>query len=224
MQVANIKAAARAESGKKATRKLRAQGRVPGVMYGLGGQNQSFTVDVADLQSHLRHHHRIYKVKLGKDEQAAYLQDVQWDCLTDEPLHVDFRRIDLNQPMDVVVEVALVGHPIGASKGGVLLRDHMEIGIKALPTAIPDNLPVKVEHLDIGGKIFAKDLPLPAGVTLNVSPDMVICRVVEAKIEVAAPAAEAAPAAAAAAAPAAAAAAPKADEKKDAGKKDEKKK
>ena len=226
MEVAKITATVREKTGKKTTRAMRYAGRVPGVMYGLGSANASFSLDVLDLQSHLRHHHRVYQVKLGKDEHAAYLQDVHYDCLTDEPLHVDFKRIDLTKPMDLVVEVNFVGHPIGIGKGGVLIRDHSQIQISALPTAIPENLPVKVDHLEIGGKVLAKELKLPAGVTLRVSPEMVICHVVEAKVEVVeAPAAGAVPAEGAAAAPAAgAAAAPaaKADEKKDDQKEDKK--
>jgi large subunit ribosomal protein L25 len=230
MEVAQITATVRQETGSKANARLRREGRVPGVMYGLSGSNERFTLDILDLQSHLRHHHRVYKVKLGKDEQAAYLQDVQYDCLTDEPLHVDFKRIDLTKPMDLVVEVQFVGHPVGIGKGGVLIRDHSEIQISALPTAIPENVPVKVDHLDIGGKIFAKELKLPAGVTLRVSPEMVICHVVEAKVEeVAAPAAATPAEGAATAAPgapaagAAPAAPAKAEEKKE-DKKDDKKK
>lgn len=196
MEVAKIKAKSRQEKGKKAIARLRAEGRVPGVMYGLGSANESFTVDLLELQAHLRHHHRVYQVGLGAQDQAAYLQDVQIDCLTDEPLHVDFKRIDLDKPIDLVVEVAFLGHPVGLGKGGVLLRDRMEVEISAKPTAIPDNLPVKIEHLDIGNRLVAREIPLPEGVTLKTPPETTICHVVEAKVEVAAPAAEA-PAAAA---------------------------
>ena len=206
MEVAKISATARQQTGKRVNARLRAEGRVPGVMYGLSNPNQSFSLDVLELQNHLRQHHRIYKVSLGREEHAAYLQDVQLDCITDEPMHVDFMRIDLNKPMDLRVEVSLVGHPIGLSKGGVLIRDNMEIEISALPTAIPENLPVKIDRLEIGDKLYAKELALPEGVSLRVSPDLLICHVVEARIEVAPePAAAAAPAEGAAAAPEAAA-------------------
>src|SRR5690606_20038941 len=184
MEVATIKAAVREQTGKRLNARLRAEGRVPGVMYGLGSPNQNFTVDILELQSHLRRHHRIYQVELDGKRHAAYLQDVQFDCLTDEPLHVDFKRIDLDKPIDLVVEVQLIGHPVGLGKGGVLMRDHLEIEVSALPTSIPENLPVKIDHLDVGEKLFAKDLPLPPGVSLRVSPDLVICHVVEARVEV----------------------------------------
>lgn len=202
MEVAKITATVRQKIGKHANVRLRAEGRVPGIMYGLGAGNESFTLDVLDLQSHLRRHHRVFQVKLGKEEQAVYLQDVHFDCLTDEPLHVDFKRIDLTKPMDLVVQVAFLGHPVGIGKGGVLIRDHSQIQISALPTAIPENLPIKVDHLDIGGKVLAKEFKLPPGVTLRVSPETVIAHVVEAKVEVVeAPAAAAVPAEGAAAAP-----------------------
>lgn len=183
MEVAKIKATVRNEQGKRAVAHLRAEGRVPGVMYGLGSENETFSLDVLELQAHLRHHHRVYQVKLGASEQAAYLQDVQFDCLTDEPLHVDFKRIDLDKPIELVVEVKLVGHPIGLSKGGVLIRDNMEIEITAKPTAIPDNLPVKISHLEIGDKLLVNELELPPGVSLRMPLDTLVCHVVEAKVE-----------------------------------------
>lgn len=221
MEVAKIKAAVRPESGKRAIARLRAQGRVPGVMYGLGSQNECFTIDVLELQAHLRQHHRVYKVSLGAAEQAAYLQEVQLDCLTDEPLHVDFKRIDLDKPIDLVVEVVLLGYPVGLSKGGVLIRDRMEIEVSALPTAIPNNLPVKVDHLDIGNRLLAKELELPQGVSLRLSPETTICHVIEAKVVVETPAPAAEAAAPAAAEPAKGEKAEKADDKD---KKDDKKK
>ncbi len=230
MEVAKITATVRQQTGKRVNARLRTEGRVPGIMYGLGVANEGFTLDVLDLQSHLRRHHRVYKVKLGNEEQAVYLQDVHYDCLTDEPLHIDFKRIDLTKPMDLVVEVDFKGHPVGISKGGVLIRDHSQIQISALPTAIPENLPVNVEHMNIGDRVLAKELILPAGVTLRVSPEMVVCHVVEAKIEVVAEPAEGAAPAAGAAAVAAApaegekATEKKADDKKADDKKDDKKK
>jgi large subunit ribosomal protein L25 len=212
MEVAKIRASVRREKGKRAVARLRADGRVPGVIYGLGSDNQSFTVDLLDLLAHLRHHHRVYQVDLGSGEQAAYLQDVQYDCLTDEPLHVDFKRIDLDQPIDLVVEVHFIGHPVGLGKGGMLVRDRMQVEITAKPTAIPENLPVKIDHLEIGSKLVASEITLPEGVTLKIPPEATICHVIEAKI------AEA-PAAPAAAEPAAGDAAKageaKADDKGD---------
>ncbi|MEZ5964485.1 MAG: 50S ribosomal protein L25 [Planctomycetota bacterium] len=185
MEVAKINATVRQETGKRAVARLRTEGRVPGVMYGQGSQNARFTLDVLELQAHLRQHHRVFKVKLDGAEQAAYLQDVQYDCLTDEPLHVDFKRIDLNKPIDLVVEIVLLGHPVGLGKGGVLIRDRMEIEVSALPNAIPENLPIKIDHLDIGGRVLAKDLQLPAGVTLRLAPESTICHVTEARVEAA---------------------------------------
>jgi len=221
MEVAKISAKVRQETGKRAIARLRADGRVPGVIYGLGSPNQSFTLDILDLQAHLRQHHRVYEVRLDGTGQPAYLQEVQLDCLTDEPMHVDFKRIDLSKPMDLVVEVVLLGHPVGLSKGGVLIRDRMEIEVSALPTAIPENLPAKIDHLEIGGRLLAKEIELPPGVSLRLSPEATVCHVVEAKVEVEAPA----PAAEAAVAPAEPAKVEKAEDKKeDKDKKDEKKK
>ena len=191
MEVANIRAERRSSVGKHKVAKLRAEGFVPAVIYGEGQQPTSLTLVRNDLEAHLRHHHRVFDVEVEGERQPAYLQDVQWDCLTDAPLHVDFKRIRLDQEIEVEVELAFIGHPVGAGKGGSLVRDHQSITVRCLPTNVPESVEVNVLPLDIGQEILARDLPLAEGVTLVLDPETVVCHVVQATVAAAAPAEEA---------------------------------
>ena len=177
MEVATIKASKRSEKGSNRVAAIRQEGRVPAVMYGGGGAVENLTLGERDLERHLRQHHRVYKVDVDGKTEPAYLQDVQWDCLTDRPLHVDLKRIDLNKPIQLNVEIVFLGHAAGLSQGGKFVRDTSEVGVSCLPAAIPEHIEVPIAHLEIGMKVVASDLKLPAGVTLDVPPDTGICHV-----------------------------------------------
>lgn len=217
MEITTIKAKARTALGKSHVRELRMQGYVPAVVYGEGKTPESVQIDETDLQSHLRHHHRVFHLDVSGSTQAIYLQEVQWDSLNDRPLHVDFKRVDLKKPLSVAVEVTFLGHPVGISKGGRFIKDHPQVKVLCLPTEIPEGLEIGVGHLEIDQKIVASELKLPAGVKLDMPADTVVCHVVFQKVEViAAPAAAATAEGAAAAeggAPAAAAPAAGGDKK-----------
>lgn len=222
MQVARLKAEPRSALGRNQLRQLRSEGWMPAVVYGDGKEAESIAISEWELDQHMKHHHRVFQLEIGAAKQAAYLQDIKFDSLNDRIQHADFKRIDLTKPIEVEVEVGFTGHPKGVGKGGVLIKDHGKIKIRCLPTSIPEELPLAIGNLDLEEMLLAKDVPLPAGVTLAVADDLVVCHVAKLVVQAAAPAAEAAPAegAAAPAAGAPAAAAPAKDApKKDAGKK-----
>ena len=104
------------------------------------------------------------------------LQEVQFDALTDRPLHIDFLRVDMDKPMPVEVELAYLGVPKGQSQGGQLLKDRTTLKVLSLPASIPHDIQVRVAGVDIGDEVKAGSLKLPEGVSLDCSPDTVICR------------------------------------------------
>ena len=202
MQVARMKAERRTALGRNRTAALRAQGWMPAVVYGEGQETLSISISEWELEQHVKAHHRVYQLDIGGQAQAAFLQEVAWQATTDRPLHADFKRIDLNKPIDADVEVALSGHPAGLSKGGTLLKDHITIKVRCLPTAIPDSIEHDIAKLEIDDYVTAGQLVLPAGVTLVTPAATPVCHVAKIVVqEVAAPAA--APAEGAAATPAA---------------------
>lgn len=223
MQVARMKAERRTALGRNRIAALRAQGWMPAVVYGEGQEALSISISEWELEQHVKAHHRVYQLDIAGQAQAAFLQEVAWHSTTDRPLHADFKRIDLNKPIDAEVEVALSGHPVGLGKGGTLIKDHITIKVHCLPTAIPDSIVHDISKLEIDDYVTAGQLTLPAGVTLVTPAATPVCHVAKIVVqEVAAPAA--APAEGAAATPAAGdkpaegakAAEPAKDAKKDA--------
>jgi large subunit ribosomal protein L25 len=177
MKVANMKAASRSAIGRNQTQHLRKEGWLPAIVYGEKKEPVPISISEWEFEQHIKQHHKVYSLEIEGTRQDAFLQTIHFDSLTDRPLHADFLRIDLNKPMEVDVEINLLGHPVGLGKGGSLLRDNMKIKIRCLPAAIPENIEVAIGHLDTGQSLLAKDLKLGEGVELAAAPDLPICRV-----------------------------------------------
>jgi len=209
-----MKAETRNALGRNQLSALRAKGWTPAVVYGEKKEALSISISEWELEQHIKKHHKVFRLEIDGKAQDAMLHDIQFDVLTDHPLHCDFIRVDLTKPIEVEVEVAMAGYPVGAGRGGTLVKDHAHIKVRCVPTAIPEGLEVSVEKLDLDMSILARDVQLPAGVVLVSNPELVVCHV--AKLS--------GPAAEAPAAEAEAAAAPAADAKKPDAKKPEEKK
>jgi large subunit ribosomal protein L25 len=143
--------------------------------------------------------------------------------------HVDFVEVKLDRPVDVEIPLIVHGKPLGVTQGGVLRQVYRTIPVRCLPDRIPLKVDVDVTHLELNHAFATKELTLPEGVTVRLSPEQTLVSIVapekdrteEAATPGAPAAAGAAPAAAAAGgkAPAAAAAGDKKDAGKDAKKK-----
>jgi large subunit ribosomal protein L25 len=174
MEITTIDVERRSATGSAKVARLRDEGKVPAVLYGAGGDALTLAVGERDLQRHVRQHHKVFRLSMDGKEQAIFLQQVQWDCLTDRPLHVDFLRIDLSKPLNIVVELNYLGHPVGISKGGRLVRDLNEVKVTCLPEAIPESIAVQVGHLELSEKTTAADLEMPEGVVLDMPLETVV--------------------------------------------------
>jgi large subunit ribosomal protein L25 len=195
MQVVRIKAERRTALGRNRVAQLRSEGWMPAVVYGDGKEPVSIAISEWELEQHIKAHHRIFQLDIAGAAQAAFLQEVSWANTSDRPVHADFKRIDLNKPIDVQVEVKLVGHPVGASKGGTLMKDHVVITLRCLPTIIPDSIEHDVSKLELDQFVTAGELKMPTGVTLVTAPNTSVCHVAKIVVAEAAPAADAAAAA-----------------------------
>jgi len=175
MEISQIAVERRSAKGGNQVARLREEGKVPAVLYGGDSGSVDLTVQEREVQQHVRQHQKVFKLTMEGKEQAIFLKDVQWDCLTDRPLHVDFLRIDLSQELHVNVELMFLGHPVGISKGSRLVKDMTEIKVKCLPEKIPELVELRIGHLDLGDRVTAGDLELPDGVSLDMDGETSIC-------------------------------------------------
>jgi large subunit ribosomal protein L25 len=176
----------RKERGSRKAQYLRASGKLPGVVYGLGKDPVAIALPFVDTVNLLRSGSHIMEVTLEGKPEKMLIQDVQYDYLQTTVEHVDLLRIDPNQRVHVKVALEFRGTPKGTKEGGILETQSNEIELEVLALAIPDTIRVNVEGLELHQILHAKDIQLPEGAKLLDHAEKIICQVRTVKEEVAA--------------------------------------
>jgi large subunit ribosomal protein L25 len=183
----SIVAEERAGTGKGANRRLRAQGRIPAVVYGRGKATRQLTLDPVELSKLLKRSgsgiNTLIDLKVGSAETVVLVREIQREPVGGSWLHADLYEVDLRQKIQVRVPLHIVGRPMGVENGGILDHPLREVEIECLPRAIPDSVEVNVSALDVGDSIHVRDLVLPEGATMLSDADLAVASVVLPKAE-----------------------------------------
>lgn len=176
MQIFELKGEVRSDLGKKATSVLRAEGKVPCVLYG-GKENIHFAVVEKALQK-LLYTPVVYIVKLVIDgqEHEAIMREIQFHPVTDRVLHIDFYQITDDKPVMMEVPVKLHGFAEGVQAGGKLSLVVRKLKVKALPADLPGEIMLDVTHLGLGKSIKVKDLSFDKFEIMN-AKDVVVAQI-----------------------------------------------
>jgi large subunit ribosomal protein L25 len=164
----------RETTGSRAMRRLRREGRVPGVVYGGGDDPVAFEVDARLLRNTLAHAHAVIELSLdGGKKQPVMVKDVQRHPVRGEIVHADLLRVDLNQPIQATVTLELVGaeEAPGVDEGGVLSQETRELTVEALPGDIPDVITLDVSAMQMNETWGLDHVKAPQGVTLVDDPE-----------------------------------------------------
>ncbi len=150
MQTIELKGSKRGVIGKKPTKELRKEGKVPGVLYG-GNEVVHFAIDAKQLKS-LVYTPNVYIVKLDIDgtQVDAIMQDIQFHPVSDNILHIDFLQIFEDKPVVIEIPVKLQGFAEGVKAGGRLSLEQRKLRVKGLPANLPDTLNIEISHLKLG--------------------------------------------------------------------------
>jgi large subunit ribosomal protein L25 len=164
----------REQLGSRHSRRLRAEGVVPGILYGNGS-----TIAIAVPERALRNAmtgpsglHAILDVVVeGKATvHPSILADYQQDPVRGRIAHIDLREVRLDQPIHASVSVVLVGEAEGQKSGGVVSLVQRELNVEALPMEVPEHIDVDITSLDVGDVLRLEDLRAPEGVTFLDDP------------------------------------------------------
>jgi large subunit ribosomal protein L25 len=167
----------RTGSGRLNTGRLRAEGKLPAIIYGLKGQSTSVSIDAASAERAVHSGAHLLDLKLNGQIEHVLIQDVQYDHLNKDILHVDFLRIDPHKKVHVRLPVEFKGVAKGAKEGGVLDVQHSELEVETLPLEIPDSLRVNIDDLELNAAIHARDVALPPGMKLLTPGEQIVCQV-----------------------------------------------
>jgi large subunit ribosomal protein L25 len=158
----------REPSSSRATRRLRRQGQVPGVIYGGGADPVPFHVDERELRHALAARGAVLELAIDGSSTPAVLKDAHYHPVRGETLHVDFLRVRLDVAIHATVLLDLVGAEAapGVKEGGVLEQVTRELNIEALPGDIPESVQHDVSQMQINETITLEAVTPPKGVTL----------------------------------------------------------
>jgi large subunit ribosomal protein L25 len=176
-------------TGKGVARKLRAQGRLPAVLYAHGKETLSITVDPHRLERLLATSDAGINTLIdlagdgGLGGRTVMVKEIQRDPVKGHMLHADLFEVDLTETITVHVPVHLVGMAKGVKFGGIVDHALRELELDCLPRSIPDEILLDVSELDIGDSLHVRDLALPAGVELRTDPDVSVVSVVAPAVE-----------------------------------------
>lgn len=169
MQQTQMKIEARTSTGKGISRKLRAAGRIPGVVYGRGMEPVPVSVEPKALAAAIAGEggmNNLITLQGGGslDQTVVIVADMQIDPLKGNPEHVDLHRVNMNEKVRVNVPVALKGTAAGVKEGGLLDFAHHTLHVECLPGSIPEHIEIDISAVKIGHSIHVSELCLPAGV------------------------------------------------------------
>ena len=166
-QKITLDAETRQDFGKNAMRRLRSQGRIPAIVYGIDmDESISVTVNAKELAT-LIHHHNIDTTLVHLDVKGAkkaseriLIREVQKHPFKEEILHADFMAVSKGHKLTIEVPIVLEGNPVGVKKhSGVMQQVMHTLPISVLPSKIPDHITIVIDDLEIGDSIQVEQIP-----------------------------------------------------------------
>ncbi len=182
----------RPEIGRQQVKVVRhEQAMIPAIVYGQGKEAIAVKIDRRTYEKIRREHHGevVFHLDIldGEKKQqdcSAVVKEEQHDCITGQPIHVDFKQISLTEKITVKVPVVAKGDPVGVKKGGGSLEHILwELDILCLPMDIPEEIAVDVSALEIGQSLHVRDIILPQGVVTEHDGEVIVFSVVALREE-----------------------------------------
>jgi large subunit ribosomal protein L25 len=170
----------RTQLGSRPSGRLRREGKVPAVVYGLGADSVSITVPARELQHILAGEagaNTLITLDVDGESVLTLVRQIHRHPTRGELVHVDFVRIRTDVAVSAEVPVHAVGEAEGVKDGGLLEQLMFQLTVEALPQHIPVALEIDVSALGIGDQLRVEDMTLPDGVSTPVEPDTVIVQV-----------------------------------------------
>lgn len=187
MERYEITVEAREETGKGTARKLRREGKVPGVIYGKNRNPKPLVIDPLDVNKRLLGN-AIFELTIidgdEKQDELAIIKDYQKHVIKDDLMHVDFQHISMDEKIIVTVSIKIEGSAPGVQEGGVLQKLMREIEIECFPGDIPDEIVVNIDELTMGDSLQVGDLEVEDNIDILSPAGNVIVTVVPPSEEI----------------------------------------
>jgi large subunit ribosomal protein L25 len=185
-----LKVQRRTVVGRNAIKKIKAQGLVPGVIYGSQAEPIALQVEARALTNVLAHalsEHVLVELEIADGNQStnrlALIQEVQHHPLRPELLHVDFHAVSATEKITSEVPIEAVGDALGVRTfGGLLEHSLRTLEVECFPQDLPEIVRIDVSNLNIGESLHVRDIPLPSGVEALTPADLTVVSVVASRV------------------------------------------
>ncbi len=195
MAIATLTATPRSETGKGAARKLRAERRIPAVIYGHHRQAQALSLDGRELDKLLDRiaaETTVVELTLSNGSSRTLIREIQRHPFRREILHVDFQELVAGERITVDLPIVLIGNPNGVrNEGGVLDQVMRQVSVDVDPASIPNHIDLDVTSLELNESLHVSDLKLPEGVRVLDDETATVCVVSPPRVAEEAPVVEA---------------------------------
>jgi large subunit ribosomal protein L25 len=185
MDQVSLGAQRREGSGTRPSRRLRAEGGIPGVLYGRGLQNIPLTVDKRELYAALHTDagtNALINLDVAGDKYITVARELQRHPVRGDIIHLDFINVSLTEKITAEVGIEFIGEPEGAKDGGILETIRTSVSVVALPLEIPQSIPLDISHLEVGMNMTVGDLPAIEGVEILDDPQGPVVNVIIPRI------------------------------------------
>jgi large subunit ribosomal protein L25 len=175
----------RRELGSRPAGRLRREGKVPAVVYGLGADTVSVTVPSRELQHILAGEsgaNTLITLDVDGESVLTLARQIHRHPTRGELVHVDFIRIRRDVAVSAEIPVHLLGEATGVRDGGLLEQLLFQLTVEAMPGNIPVSIEIDVSELAIGDQLRVGDIPLPAGVETQAEADFVVAQVAAPRV------------------------------------------
>jgi large subunit ribosomal protein L25 len=182
METTTLQAEVRDSRGKGPARRLRAEGKIPGVFYGPGVEPTPLTLSPKEVIKALRGERGrnvVFKLSVDGKDELAMAKDVSTDPVTQELLHVDLYRVFEEKVLEVNVPFHAQGRAAGVVQGGVLNVTRRTLPLRTTPANIPVSIDVDVTHLELKDTISVEEVEFPEGVECLLRPKLTLAIILE---------------------------------------------
>jgi large subunit ribosomal protein L25 len=177
------------EIGSSSTRRLRAEGKIPGVVYGHGSEPIAVAVVAREFQIAMSGDaglNTLLQLQVDGKDLLTMARDIQHHPVRNVVSHVDFLIVNRDEQISAEVTINLVGEALEIAHGdGIVDQQLFTLHVKAKPTDIPPSVDIDITDLTIGGALHVSDITIPAGVELETDPHATVVAGIPPRVQVA---------------------------------------
>ncbi len=186
MELLELKAAIRTETGKGQARVLRGEGRLPAVLYGPNTDPVMLSVSLGEMEDVLKGGtagQALLSITIdgaSDGPRTAMIKEMQVSPLSRDALHVDFYEVDMKRKINVMVPVVATGKSVGIEMGGMLQLIRRELEVLCLPGNIPESIEIDITDMNIGDSYHVEDIELEGDIEIPHEVDFTILTILSA--------------------------------------------